>query len=457
MLSLLVSLVTILVSSQADFDRLQQDVHRELLRKPAELKVSFQPGTYRFRHNHLYLTREEDCPDTRLVIEGNGAVLVGLAPEVRVSPFYRVDRLVEVVDAEKKICRIRTRKRMDGQGRLYVQVSSWFRLFTGEVTEIKGRYLYFTVDGLARSGLNYNINGDFTYGRQRPRFRLMRVQESDRASSTSVFNFTACRFREVDISGFTFDGNAGLRMTDPDNFLIRFYSCELGGATVHGCTFRSIRSDVLRIAYTRGVEVRGCRFEDGSRIGVLSYNHAAGTRIVNNVFERMGLDPEAEVTPCVKVEGTDYLVSGNRFVDYGCCAIMAGLHFTAPMKYPASGIIERNEIFQTDSYRKEAPQNLLMDTGAIYVYTQNASLEIRNNDIHDISGPYDNRGIFCDDGTVNTYIHDNRVTGIANSYDIDLRRVLSVETRPDSQIRRVNVGNRIEKNQVDGKIRFEQR
>ena len=136
---------------------------------------------------------------------------------------------------------------------------------------------------------------------------------------------------------------------------------------------------------------------------------------------------------------------------------MAGLHFTAPMKYPASGIIERNEIFQTDSYRKEAPQNLLMDTGAIYVYTQNTSLEIRYNDIHDISGPYDNRGIFCDDGTVNTYIHDNRVTGIANSYDIDLRRVLSVETRPDSQIRRVNVGNRIEKNQVDGKIRFEQR
>lgn len=457
MLSLLVSLVTILVSSQADFERLQQDVHRELLRKPAELKVSFQPGIYRFRHNHIYLTREEDCPQTRLVIEGNGSVLVGTAPEISATPFYRADRLVEVVDAGKKLCRIRTRKRMEGEGRLYVQVSSWFRLFTGEVTEIKGRYVYFTVERLERTGLNYNINGDFSYGRKLPRFRLVRVCEPDRTTSTSVFNFTACRFREVDISGFTFDGNAGRRMTDPDNFLLRFYSCELGGATVHDCVFKSIRSDVLRIAYTHGVEVRGCRFEDCSRIGVLSYNHSAGTRVVDNAFERMGLDPEAEVTPCVKVEGTDYLVSGNRFVDYGCCAIMAGLHFTAPMQYPASGIIERNEIFQTDSYRKEAPQNLLMDTGAIYVYTQNASLEIRNNYIHDISGPYDNRGIFCDDGTVNTYIHDNKVTGIANSYDIDLRRVLSVETRPDSQIRRVNVGNRMEKNQVDGKIRFEQR
>ena len=101
--------------------------------------------------------------------------------------------------------------------------------------------------------------------------------------------------------------------------------------------------------------------------------------------------------------------------------------------------------------------NLLMDTGAIYVNTQNASLEIRNNDIHDISGPYDNRGIFCDDGTVNTCIHDNKVVRIENSWCIDLRRVLSVETRADSKIRRVNVGNRMERNQVDGKVRFEQR
>ena len=74
-----------------------------------------------------------------------------------------------------------------------------------------------------------------------------------------------------------------------------------------------------------------------------------------------------------------------------------------------------------------------------------------------ISGPFDNRGIFCDDGTVNTTITGNRVQRVANSWCIDLRRVLSVETRPDSKIRRVNVGNRIEKNQIDGRIRFEQR
>ena len=101
--------------------------------------------------------------------------------------------------------------------------------------------------------------------------------------------------------------------------------------------------------------------------------------------------------------------------------------------------------------------NLLMDTGAIYVGTQNTSLTIRNNYIHDISGPFDNRGIFCDDGTVNTTITGNRVQRVANSWCIDLRRDLSIETRSDSKVRRVNVGNQVKDNQVDGRIRFEQR
>lgn len=457
MLSLFYCLVSILVSSQADFDRLDQDVKRALRNNPAELKVEFRPGTYRFRDNHLFLTSEADCPGTRLVIEGNGAVLQGTAQDITMTPFYRADRLVEVVDAGKKLCRIKTRKRLSGQGRLYVQVTSWYRLFTGPVTEIKGSYVYFTCEKLERSGLTYNINGDYAYGNQRPRFRLVRVREAALPVSTAVFNFTACHFRQVDISGLTFERNAGVRMNDAGNFLIRFYACKLGGATVRGCTFKSIRSDAIRIAYTDGVEVRGCRFEDCSRICIQSYNHSGRTHVVDNVFEGKELDPDAEVTPCVRVEGTDYLVSGNRFVDYGCCAIMAGLHFTETMKHPSSGLIEHNEIYQTEAYRKEAPQNLLMDTGAIYVYTQNVSVEIRNNDIHDISGPYDNRGIFCDDGTVNATIRNNVVERIDNSYCIDLRQVLTVEKRADSKISRVNVGNRLENNRVDGKIRFESR
>ena len=454
MLRMILLLSTILVSSQQDFDNLTNRIHRTLSSRPAELKVVFEPGTYRFRDDHVNLYGEK-YPETRLVFEGNGAVLVGTAPEYSFTNFYPLDRIVEVVDESAKLCRIKTRKRLPGPGKLLIQVTSWYRLFTGSVKEIKGGYIFFTVDDLQRSGLSYNINGDRSYGKKSPRFRLVREVAATDPVSTAAFKFTDCAFKSVVISGFTFERNTGGRSEYAKDCLIRFYKNDLDEAEVQGCTFRSLGSDVIHIAYTDGVAVRDCRFEDCFRIGVLSYNHSGKTVIRNNVFERMDLG--AEGYACVVCAGSDYEICENRFIDYGNCAIRAGLHYSEEMKFPSSGLIEKNEIFQTAPYRKRAPLDLLMDTGAIYVCTQNKSLVIRNNSIHDISGPYDNRGIFCDDGTVNTVIENNEIVRIGNSYCIDLRMAKSVETRSDSKIRKVNVGNRMSNNRTDGKIRFENR
>ena len=445
---------TVHVSTQAELDGLDATVRKALAAKPSVLTVRIEPGTYRFRDDHLNLSAL-DCPETELRIEGDGSVLVGSAPEVKTSPFYRASRLVEVVDADRKLCRIKTGKRLAGPGKLYIQVTAWYRLFTCPVTEIRKGYVYFTCDQLARNGLVYNVNGDFSFGHKLTRFRLMRVQEATEPVSTAFFKVTDCAFRRVSLSGLTFDTNADDRGEYSKDCLIRFYMGRFEEAEVSRCTFRSIRTDVVRIAYSDGVTVKGCRFEDCGRIGVLSYNHSARTVVEDNDFERMGT--YGENNPCVRCSGTDYLVQGNRFTDYGCCAVGAGLHFSEMMEHPSSGSIVSNTITQTEAYRKEAPMNLLMDTGAIYVWTQNASLVIRDNVITDISGPCANRGIFCDDGTVNTVIEGNTILRIANSYCIDLRRALSVETRTDSQIRKVNVGNRLGKNKTDGRIRFEQR
>ena len=445
---------TVHVSTQAEFDGLNTTVREALSAKPSVLTVRIEPGTYRFRDDHLNLS-EFDCPETELRIEGDGSVLAGSAPEVKTSPFYRASRLVEVVDADRKLCRIKTDKRLAGPGKLYIQVTAWYRLFTCPVTEIRKGYVYFTCDQLARNGLVYNVNGDFSFGHKLPRFRLMRVQEATEPVSTAFFKVTDCTFRRVSLSGLTFETNADDRGEYAKDCLIRFYMGRFEGAEVSHCTFRSIRTDVVRIAYSDGVTVKECRFEDCGRIGVLSYNHSARTVVEDNVFERMGT--YGEFNPCVRCSGTDYRIRRNHFTDYGCCAIGVGVHFSEKMEHPSSGIVADNTITQTAAYRKDAPMNLLMDTGAIYVWTQNASLEIRDNIITDISGPFDNRGIFCDDGTVNTVIEGNTILRIANSYCIDLRRAISVETRTDSQIRKVNVGNRLGKNKTDGKIRFEQR
>ena len=429
---------TVKVSTQAEFDGLNTTVKKALAAKPSQLTLVIEPGTYHFKDDHLDLSGLK-CPDTELRIEGEGAVLVGMAPEVKISPFYRTSRVVDVVDAEKKLCRIKSGKRLSGSGKLYIQVTSWYRLFTCPVTEIKNGYIYFTCE----------------QRRKLPRYRLMRVQESSAPVSSAFFKVTDCDFRRVSLSGLTFDTNADGRSEYAKDCLIRFYMGRFESAEVSRCTFRSIRTDVVRIAYSDGVTVKDCRFEDCGRIGVLSYNHSARTVVEDNLFERMGT--YGEFNPCVRCSGTDYRIRRNHFTDYGCCAIGVGVHFSEKMEHPSSGIVADNTITQTAAYRKDAPMNLLMDTGAIYVWTQNASLEIRDNIITDISGPFDNRGIFCDDGTVNTVIEGNTVLRIANSYCIDLRRALSVETRSDSHIRKVNVGNRLGKNRTDGKIRFEQR
>ena len=98
-----------------------------------------------------------------------------------------------------------------------------------------------------------------------------------------------------------------------------------------------------------------------------------------------------------------------------------------------------------------------MDSGAIYAWTINKDVTIRNNSIHDIGGYGENRGIFLDDGTVNVSVIGNRIRNVWNYYCIDLRLCPEVEKNPLSRIRRVNVGNRMEGNDVDGKVRFENR
>ena len=454
MLRILLSLTTLLVSSQEDFDSLPGALRRTLAQKPETVRVVFEPGTYVFRDDHINLYGL-DCPGTDLTFEGNGAVLTGTAPTIESGPFYRMDRLVEVVDKASGRCRIRTWKRLKGEGRLYIQITSWFRTFTAPVTEIKGRYMYFTLEDLQKTGLTYNVNGDFSYGKQLPRFRLLRIREAPGDVSTALFQFTGCSFRSLTLSNLVIDRNAGGRTEYAKDCAIRFYRSTFGQAKVQGCTFRSLQSHVIHIIYTDNVEIQGCRFEECQRIGIRSFNHSARTGVHDCIF--VGMDRMQENSPCVQCQGTDYRVFGNRFVDFGNCAIRLGVHFTEDMEYPSSGIVENNEIYQTAEYNSAAPMNLLMDTGAIYVGTQNTSLTIRNNYIHDISGPFDNRGIFCDDGTVNTTITGNRVQRVANSWCIDLRRDLSIETRSDSRVRRVNVGNQVKDNQVDGRIRFEQR
>ncbi len=161
-------------------------------------------------------------------------------------------------------------------------------------------------------------------------------------------------------------------------------------------------------------------------------------------------------TPCVRCYGTDYLISGNSFTDFGYCGIAVGVWHKHKKEHLCNGTVEKNSLEYTDAYVNNIVNTALMDGGAIYLWTKNDGAVIKNNYINNYTGLKFNNGIYCDDGAYNLQIIGNVITGIRNGNCIDSRRVASVESSstPTSDIEHANVNIVIKENVVDGTIRF---
>ena len=93
---------------------------------------------------------------------------------------------------------------------------------------------------------------------------------------------------------------------------------------------------------------------------------------------------------------------------------------------------------------------MLMDSGAIYTWTQNDEVIIRYNYIHDYTGAGDNRGIFCDDGANNLKLYGNVVLNTPNCYSIDSRM-----GKDQKEGFTNNANNFMAHNVVDNGVRFQ--
>lgn len=475
------------ISSQEEFNQLDQIIKRELSRGEKNINIHISPGHYFFHENHVYLLGIKK-KDAAISIVGDRAVLTGSGERgvfdlnagyvdtrnQTALPAYNELKnaldVVEFLDKKTGLCRMKVNEKPVKKGKvnnMYILIT---QAYLGEyypVKEIRDEFVYFYVPG-ADGVAPLNPNRDFTYGKVLPRYALLNNPSSKwlrvtgkgkikppsgskavRCDAGCFLNIRACELKSVKVSGLKFLGSGG---SEP---LLYFYRSSPGvGFTVSNCVFDGIKGDVLRIVTTSDVSFMDNIVCNCHTNGVVSIGESSKTIIRKCRFLNCGTDVSQYF--CVICRGADFLVADNYFEDFVYSAIGAGIWFKSDDPQICSGIIENNECCLSAGYNAGVFRNL-MDSGAIYTWTINKDVTIRNNYIHDISGPRDNRGIFCDDGTVNVKLIGNRVERISNSYCIDLRRVLSVETMPGSKIKKVNVGNVMKDNIVDGKVRFEQR
>ena len=488
---------TLVVDSQDSFDRLRAAIDSVAAVSPEEVHVRFSEGTYYFREKHLDFTGF-DHPELRLTLEGNDATLIAAGKDFVLDgsngrripyakDFSTEDGFVSLTRMEtmdlrdsvkqafthpipvnpfKKLyclrCREQDLSEQDAKD-AYIIFTQWYVGAVYKVKRIRNGWLYFYADRKYQTLLYEELR----YGRCNPRYILYN-QRSDwhpsvlagvlespsdetvhRCETANFLTLDQARLRSFRMEGFRFLGNR-----DRDA-LLRFDSVQADSLVISGCRFKGIKSHAVLVGSTDRFRFRKNRFDRCYLRGVHADYRCRDVEITDNFFRDHGM--MLSTAPAVYCQADGFLVADNVFEDFSYCAIGLGTHYVESDKPYTAGIVERNEIYQTEGFRKK-PMRVLVDSGAIYVWTLNKDLVIRNNFVHDISGPHGNRGILCDDGAMNVTVHGNLVLNVDhNSCRIDLRMNHSVERKKACPVRHVNVGNKMWGNWVDGRVRFDVR
>lgn len=464
-LRILASFLTILVSSQTDFDALPGRLSSAVSGDTRQVTITITPGRYFYRESHLAV-QNVHRPDLSVIIQAEGAEFIGAASasDGYMDAFVSLDssdpaydlpepRQVlarpQIMDLKTRLCRVRADEKSISQrkaGNLYLVLTQWYTSRVFKVVKIASGYIWFTADPLLSNGHPaFDPDSDYKYGRVLPRYMLLDTGKTDprahRTSSSRFLTVVGSELKSFSWTGGRFIGNGG------KDCLMQFYRSVTDSVSVSRCQFEHIHGPVIQVQHSPHFRFRSNRISQCWRSGVIIDYFSPDAVVAGNAFEQTGKLMMQDFA--VLARGSGFDIRNNLFCDFAYSAIGIGTHYTESIPASSSGFVRDNELFCSAGFNRG-----LMDSGAIYVYTVNKDVTICRNYIHDIGGYGDNRGIFCDDGTINVKILDNRILRIRNSYCIDLRRVSSIETDPRSSVRKANVGNRMDGNIVDGRVRF---
>lgn len=456
------------VRTQEEFDAFPEKL-AQALPEADSVRVEFGPGTFFFAEDHLDW-QGLDCAGVDVILSGKDTRLVA-ADGVGEMPFSPDDGWVDL-EKDTDVSRMGpTRTALfypvpsllhRGRFRLrcrepdlseaeaadvYVVVTQWFQGALYKVVKISRGVAH-----LERVGEHSTAwFTELRFGRCLPRYRMInhpadRPAETAHRSLASTFcRLDDCRLGTFRIEGIRFLGN---RAGEP---LLLFKGLQADSTVVSGCSFEGIRSTVVSCVSSGHVRFRNNAVTRCYRGGVTADPASADVRVESNAFRDMGL--ALTNAPAVLCKGPEYRIAGNLFEDFAYAAVGVGTHFKETEDPVSSGIVEDNEICMTEAFRRK-PMRMLIDSGAIYIWTQNAGTVIRHNYIHDIEGHHGNRGIFGDDGVLGVHVEDNLVLDVHPSWCIDLRKRHKVQRMAGSLVEKANVANRVTGNVVNGRCRL---
>ena len=496
----------ITVDGQDAFDRLSGELSRALKAGEEDVVVEFRKGTYFYRENHLTL-KGFNCPKQRVTLQCNGSAFVAEGLDYKLAstrlltwsapckgPFdYKtgfvdlatlqsVDlrgpvraalKRPEIVDKARGLCRIKVDEPnlpAPSAAGVFIILSQCYRGIVYPVERIESGYLYFRSEKVTTdSNAQTDPDADYKVLGELPHYILYNHPKGGLdlyMTATTLIGKRSRTIHQCDATNFLTLGNSlfGSFILQDARFVAN--SALSGGSlllidgvsstetAVKGCSFDGIRSDIIRVNRSTNFLFCDNTVTRSYRRGISLDFFTQGAEIRNNRFSDTGYMMDHDF--CIEGQAGGMWIHHNVFENFSYGAIGVGSYYMQPIPASSSGVIEENELYCTPDFLAR-PARLLMDSGAIYTWTINKDITIRNNDIHDIGGYGWNRGIFCDDGTVHVKIVGNRIRNIRNSYCIDLRLCTEVEKHPLSRIARVNVGNEMRDNVVDGKVRFQNR
>lgn len=389
------------------------------------------------------------------------------------------DDTIRVVDRSGGRCFIPYRGLEPQSGELckytYVLVTMWFTSSIYKVSAITDEGVFFECTDLNDDNWlkTYNVNLDYAYTKhcrvriQMPRFRVCNTlsapnsiadgrieSEKDRlheCRNTTFVSLEGCKLRAFNIDGICFNGNAN----NWNKYLIEASDCKFTkGLNIRGNLFRYLKSLAVCVTATDNLTFQENKAIFCSSGIVRSNNDCKNSNVLNNRFEQCGTGMTN--IPLVQTIGTDFLVKGNVLSDFGYSGLNSGVFWGHEMTYKCSGIIEENELYYTDITLDNIEKRTLIDSGAIYVSTQNHKTVIRNNYIHDYIGIWDYRGIYMDDGANNCHVYGNKVRNTPTSYSIQFSSQ-GKEGDPNNKAPYFYRGNMEADNDCDGKIYLKQK